>query len=79
MGLLMDRRIFVKLLFTKQSYNVHLWPTYTKYDYKHIFGFHSLKKQRKYNLLHVLSLNHPKHWYHVTVRPILLIAPITGS
>ncbi len=60
------------------SYNIHLCPSYTKYDYKHIFSFHSLKKQGKYNLLLVLSLNHPKHWYHVTVRPILLIAPITA-
>ncbi len=50
---------------------------YTKYDYKHIFSFHNLKKQGKYNLLHVLSLNHPKYWYHVTVRTILLIARIT--
>ncbi len=52
-------------------YNVHLCSTYTKYDYKHIFSFHSLKKQGNYNLLHVLSLNYLKHWYHVTVRAIL--------
>ncbi len=44
MGPLMDCRIFVRLLFTKQSYNVHLWPTYTKYDNKHIFSFHNSLK-----------------------------------
>ncbi len=32
---------------------IAVWPTYTKYDYKHIFSFQSLKKQGKYNLLHV--------------------------